>query len=207
MRRTQRSRSEATQAALVSAARTLFGQNGYAAANLADLVADASVTRGALYHHFSDKSALFEAVATEVAGEVSETASMVARASGTTTWTRFLNGLRIYIAVVGESQEAQRILLVDGPAVLGWERWRRLQGEVVLPGMIYGIAKLMEEGQLRQGEPEILAHLILAALNDAAMAVANAPDPGSLREPVMDALTQLIEGLRSIPENKPIKPD
>jgi AcrR family transcriptional regulator len=194
-RRTQRSRSEATRAALIQAARSLFGQHGYAGANTADLVAAASVTRGALYHHFPDKEGLFEAVAIAIALEISEEARAAVRTTRNTTWDRLLSGLSKYLELVAERSEAQRILLLDGPAVLGWERWRRIQFEVVLPATVLALDKLMNEGRLRRGEPEILAHLILAALNDAAMAVANAPDAKVARRPITDALMQLVEGL------------
>lgn len=173
----------------------MFGTLGYLETNTVDIVAAASVTRGALYHHFTDKEELFEAVAIEVATEISQTASQSVLAMQTDTWTRFLNGQRMYLELIADRPETQRILLIDGPAILGWERWRRIQSEVVLPGTVYGISKLMAEGSIRVGEPDILAHLVLAALNDAAMAVANAPEPQSARARVTDALMQLLEGL------------
>jgi AcrR family transcriptional regulator len=180
---------------LIQAARALFGQHGYAGANTADLVAAASVTRGALYHHFPDKERLFEAVAIAIASEISEEASVAVRSAHSTTWERFLSALSKYLELVANRSDAQRILLVDGPAVLGWERWRRIQFEVILPDTVVAIEKLMNLGHLRKGEPDILAHLILAALNDAAMAVANAPDAKLARQPITDALMQLVEGL------------
>jgi AcrR family transcriptional regulator len=195
MRRTQRSRSETTRAALIQAARALFGQHGYSGANTADLVAAAAVTRGALYHHFPDKERLFEAVAIAIATEISVDASATVRAAHTTTRERFLSAMGAYLQLIAERSDAQQILLVDGPAVLGWDRWRRLQSEVVLPDTVVALDKLMNEGRLRRGEPEILAHLILAALNDAAMAVANAPNPKLATGPITDALMQLVEGL------------
>jgi AcrR family transcriptional regulator len=195
VRRTQRSRSKATRAALIQAARTLFGQHGYASANINDVVAAASVTRGALYHHFADKERLFEAVAIAIALEISDEARAAVRPMHSTTWERFLSGLSKYLELVANRTDAQRILLVDGPAVLGWERWRRMQFEVVLPATVVAIDKLMKVGRLRPGEPVILAHLILAALNDAAMAIANAPDAKRARQPITDALMQLVEGL------------
>lgn len=195
VRRTQRSRSEATRSALIAVARSMFGSRGYMETNTVDLVASASLTRGALYHHFSGKEDLFAAVALEVAIEISQDASQAALALPGDTWTRFLTGQRLYLELIANRPEAQRILLIDGPAILGWERWRGIQSDVVLPGTIYGISKLVAEGFIRTGEPEILAHLILAALNDAAMAVANAPDPKVARNPITDALLQLLEGL------------
>lgn len=195
VRRTQRARSESTRAALIGVARSMFGRFGFFGTNIAELVAAASMTRGALYHHFEDKEGLFEAVAIEVAREISDTASQTVLAVETSAWERFLAGQRTYLELVANRPEAQRILLIDGPVVLGWERWRHIQTEVVLPGTIYGVSKLMVEGYLRPGHHEILAHLILAALNDAAMAVANAPDPQAARMPVTDSLMQLLEGL------------
>lgn len=194
-RRTQRSRSEATQGALVTAARGLFGQAGFAATNTSDLVATASVTRGALYHHFADKEALFAAVAMDVAIEISETATRAVQAMECSTWERLLAGLRTYLELVADRPEAQRILLIDGPAVLGWERWRRIQSDVVLPGTVLALHMLMGEGVIRDCDAAIMAPLILALLNDAALAIANAPDPRAARLPVSAALMQLVEGL------------
>lgn len=195
-RRTQRARSEATRGALVAAARTLFGQSGFAATNTTDLVVAASMTRGALYHHFADKEDLFEAVAMEVATEISESATKAVQAIDCSTWDRLLAGLRTYLELIADRPEAQRILLIDGPAVLGWERWRRIQADVVLPGTVYGLHLLMHEDQIPPCDAAIMAPLILALLNDAALAIANAPDPRAARIPITTALMRLVAGLK-----------
>ncbi len=193
--RTQKERTEATRAALLRAARACFGQAGFHATSTIDLVAAASVTRGALYHHFADKEALFAVLAREVAQEVSDKASQEVLASEGGTWIRVVQGLEIYLRIVAATPQTQRILLIDGPAVLGWERWRIIQTEVVLPGTIYGLTLLMNNGTIRQQDPEPLAHLILAALNDAALMIAHASEPEVARTRVTAALMSLVGGL------------
>ena len=182
---------------LIAVARARFGQAGYHATSTNDLVALASATRGALYHHFVDKKHLFAEVARQVAQELSQTASEAVETMAGTTWERMLAALPTYLLFVAANPEAQRILLIDGPSVLGWQDWRDLQSAIILPRTVEGLDMLMDEGVIRRAPAEPLAHLILAALNDAALTVAHAQDPESARTEMSDALLQLIAGLKS----------
>jgi AcrR family transcriptional regulator len=168
-------RSAATRAALISAARAMFAQAGYHAAGTNDLVAAASVTRGALYHHFTDKADLFEAVCREVYAELFEITSEAVAPMRGDDWSRLTNALRTHLRLRAENAEAQRILLIDGPAVLGLERWRKLQAETV-EGMGRTLQRLMDSGVIAAREPEPLARVIVAALNDAALSITHAAD-------------------------------
>jgi AcrR family transcriptional regulator len=181
--------------ALIKAARKSFGRIGYHATATNDLVAAVSATRGVLYHHFADKKALFEVVAREIAEELSRDASNKVLAAPGSTWHRLTTGFRTYLGMVASSTETQRILLIDGPSVLGWAGWRSLQSEIVFPGIVYTLNLLMDEGIMPRRAPEPLAHLTLAALNDAALAIAHAEDSASVHEEMCDALMVILEGL------------
>lgn len=193
--RTQKERRDATRAALLAAGRDWFGRVGFHATTTTDLVATASVTRGALYHHFADKEALFAVLARQVAEEMAVDARQAVRARQTSTWDQLIHGLETYLGIIAANPEIQRIWLLDGPAVLGWERWRTIQTEVFLSGLVHGMRLMMNEGTILPQEPEPLANLILAALNDAALMIAHAPQPQATRATVTKALMSLVGGL------------
>ena len=180
--------------ALIAAARASFGRLGYHATGTYVLVAAVSATRGVLYHHFTDKKALFAKVAGDVARELSRSSAGVMALPGTNR-ERIIEGLKRYLTLIAASPEAQRILLIDGPSVLGWEDWRALQSRIILPGMVEALRLLMTDGEMGRRPPEPLARLILAALNDAAMSIAHAAEPAAVQDEISDALITLFEGL------------
>jgi len=186
----------ATRGALLAAARSLFAQKGYFEASTEDLVVAAGVTRGALYHHYTGKEALFEAVFREVAGDLHERAASVAGPQEQ-HWNKLQVGLKVYLSEVADSTEMQRILLVDGPAVFGWARWRTLQSEFGLGDLIRTIEALRGEGIVRFPSALPPAHLIMAALNEAALMIAHADDPPRAARDAADVLNAMVEGLRA----------
>jgi AcrR family transcriptional regulator len=187
-------RGEATRAALIAAARELFVTKGYFATGTEEIVAKAKVgTRGALYHHFADKQALFRAVFEAVEED------LLARASPTNAardvWDQLVAGLQGFLTAALEP-EVQRIILVDGPAVLGWKDWRELEARYGITIIEGALAVAMDEGTIRTQPRRELAHLILAALDEAALLIAHADDPEAARRNASEALGQLLEGLR-----------
>jgi AcrR family transcriptional regulator len=188
-------KAAATRAALVAAARQLFTIKGYHATGTNDLVALAGVTRGALYHHFRDKEALFEAVFREVSAALSHAAGDAAVPFAADPRRRMLEGIQAYLRLVAERPEAQRILLLDGPVVFGWARWREVQSETSFNELARGLRALMQMGLMAEGGAGPLAQLILAALYDAALAIANARDPEVARAEADAALSRLVQGL------------
>ena len=193
----QRVKSAATRAALIAAGRARFGTAGYHETGTHDLVALASVTRGALYHHFGDKKDLFEAVFLQTDEELNRAARAAVAPLAGDTWRQMIEALTIYLRMRAESREAQRILLLDGPAVLGWERWRELQ-----IGALQGIAQtlwmLMDQAVIINGSPETLAQLIFAAMNEAALAIAHAANPEQAVVANTESLLMLVKGLRIV---------
>ncbi len=189
-------RSEATRAALVAAARPLFAERGFAAVGTEEIVRAAGVTRGALYHQFADKTELFAAVFERVEAELSERIGAAAVAIGAADP---LSALRAGTAAWLEAStepETQRIVLLDGPSVLGWERWRAIAMrygfglvETVLQGAI-------DAGQLAPQPVPPLAHVLIGAVDEAALYVATAADPKRARDEVDAVLGRLLTSLR-----------
>ncbi len=168
-------RGEATREALVAAARELFVTQGYFATGTEEIVTLAGVgTRGALYHHFADKRALFRAVFEAV--EIDLLARAVPTDTATDTWGVLVAGLQGFLTAALEP-EVQRIILVDGPAVLGWNEWRELEAKYGI-GVIQGALDVaMDEGTIARQPSRELAHLILAVLDEAALLIAHSEEP------------------------------
>jgi AcrR family transcriptional regulator len=199
--------AEATRAALVEAARRLFVAKGYHDTGTEEVVAAAGVgTRGALYHHFADKRALFEAVFVAVEEDlVMEAAKSLADpADGA------LNQLRqglIGFLDASLTPHVQRILLIDGPAVLGWTKWRELESVYGLGAIRAMLDRAVEEGDLAAGQPlDALAHVLLAAADEMALFIANAPDQVAARDHGVQALNALLDGLRARSETARLVP-
>src|SRR4051812_36898465 len=171
-------RSEATRAALMAAARPLFAERGYAAVGTEEVVRAAGVTRGALYHQFADKTALFEAVVQEAEAETTLRIADGALASASDPPPAPRARAREVLGGCSEP-EIERVLLLDAPAVLGWERWRQIGMDHGL-GLVRGVLEAgMESGAIARQPVEPLAHLLLGALDEGAMYVARAEDPAS----------------------------
>jgi AcrR family transcriptional regulator len=188
----------------------LFAAQGYHATGTHDVVAQAGVTRGALYHHFPDKKSLFLAVFYDVEAGLttpSDQASTGAAGpgSGGDAWFQFQQGLQASLTAALEP-EVQRILLIDGPAVLGWDKWRELESHYGLGMLATALENAMKSGIIRRQPVRPLAHLLLAAVEEAALLIAHAPDPASTRIEVGKTLDSLMEGLRQVQRPRPPRP-
>ncbi|MCM3924507.1 TetR/AcrR family transcriptional regulator [Frankia sp. AiPs1] len=185
-------RAEATRAALVTAARRLFVEKGYFDTSTEELVAAAGVgTRGALYHHFADKKALFLAVFEQVEEDLLAAAGP---AGSGDALARLRHGLLGFLDA-SLQPEVQRILLVDGPAVLGWRDWRAIEERYGL-GAIHALLDLaVTEGTLPAQPLDVLAHILLAAIDEAALFIAGADDPAAARDQAVGAVDRLLAGL------------
>jgi len=179
----------------VAVATRLFAERGYAAVGTEEIVRQAGVTRGALYHHFADKRELFRAVHEGV-----ERALVERIAAGVTgvagPWEVMIAGMRAYLDACTEPTVMQ-IALIDAPSVLGWEEWREIDASYGLGLVTTALRAAMDAGVLRRHAVEPLAQLLLAAMAEAGLMVATAPDPDAAREQVEAALLALLEGLRA----------
>ncbi|HKT83281.1 MAG TPA: TetR family transcriptional regulator [Solirubrobacterales bacterium] len=194
-RRTQAERTEATRGALVAAARPLFAGRGYADVSTEEIVRAAGVTRGALYHHFVGKRELFEAVYEQVEVELAERIAAGALQSNAASPLEAMRaGTEMFLEASMEP-ETQRIVLLDGPAVLGWDRWREIAAAHGLGLIEATLAAAVEAGAIAPQPVKPLAHVLMGALDEAAMLVARAEDPESTRAEVAGTLDALLEGL------------
>jgi AcrR family transcriptional regulator len=194
-RRTQAERSETTRAALIAAARRLFAERGYAEVGTEEIVREAGVTRGALYHHFDGKRLLFEAVYEQIEAELSERiAAGALAAGGDSPLDAMRAGAEMFLQACTEP-EAQRIVLLDGPAVLGWDRWREIASEYGLGLIEATLQTAMDAGAIETQPVRPLAHVLMGALDEAAMLVGRAEDPEKMRREVGRTLDSLIAAL------------
>jgi AcrR family transcriptional regulator len=200
MPRRTKAQSDATAAEVRKAARDLFATHGYAAVGLERVAVAAGVTRGAVYHHFGSKEGLFAAVLAEVhamvGSSVAEAADQVWAASGD-PWGSFEAGCRAFLEV-SSSPEVRRIMLLDGPAVVGWEAWREYDKAASGHHLDDALSELAGLGLL--GAPSVPAAgaLLSGAMNEAALWVASHPDSESRQalEEAWSTLRVLLAGLR-----------
>ncbi len=194
VKRSQAERSETTRAALVGAGRRLFAERGYADVGTEEIVREAGVTRGALYHHFEGKRDLMRAVYEQLEAELSaEFGSRITPGADPLTVLR--EGADTFLDQCLEP-EVQQIALLDAPAVLGWDLWREINAKYAL-GLIEAVLRHgIEIGEIREQPVRPLAHALIGALDELAMVVARAEDPRGARAEVGETLGSLLRGLK-----------
>lgn len=194
MARSSREETEATRARVLEAAHELFAERGYAAVGLEEVALAAGVTRGAVYHHYGSKRGLFAAVhgrAQEAVGAAIEAAT----GSFTDPWEMLEVGCRAFLEAA-IAPEVRQVLLVDAPAVLGWDVWReqdaahsaRMLGEV--------LTELRRAGVLADLPPAAVAAVLSGAMNEAALGAASLPDPGRGVDDALQVLQPMVRALR-----------
>ena len=190
-----RTRSEMiteTRAKLMAAGRKAFATVGYAEASMDDFTSEAGLTRGALYHHFGDKKGLFQAVVAEIDAEMAARLKLRA-AQAPTRWESFVEEGIGYIEMALEP-EIQRIMLRDGPAVLGDPAsWPSANG--CITAMKTSLERLLEDGIIRDIDPEATARMTSGASCYAATWIANADDPVAVSKRATAGYRRLVEGL------------
>jgi AcrR family transcriptional regulator len=194
-RRTQADRSAATRDALVGAARQLFAAHGFAEVPADAIVSAAGLTRGALYHQFADKTALFEAVLEAVETDIARRLASEAAAARITDPVEALrHSVQTWLEICVEP-EIHRIALVDGPSVLGWAHWREVCQRHVFGLVRSLLAQGIELGRIRPQPVGPLAHVMMGAGDEAALYVAEAADQARARTEMIEVLDALIEGV------------
>jgi len=196
-RRTQGERTAQTRAALITAARRLFGAEGFAEVGAERIAREAGMTRGAVYHQFAGKTGLFAAVLDQVEAEIAQrVAGAVAGFDPADTTGMLLAGAGAWLDASSEP-DLQRIVLLDGPSVLGWDKWR----EICLRHTVGLIAALLQDGIDRGSLPpqpvQALTHLLVGAVDEAALYIAQADDAATARadmDLVLHRLTLALTG-------------
>ena len=182
-----------TRAALVAAGRRLFGRDGFAATSVEDLAREARVTTGALYHHFPNKTALFETVFEGVHAEMLE-ASGRAAAGASDELEALSRGFEAFLDAVLEP-DVQQILVTDAPAVLGLPRFTELDERYAVTEIVAALQAATAAGQLSVEDPETIARMLLGALVRGGMLIAGSAEPDRTRDSVARAIRALLAGL------------
>lgn len=196
-------RTEATKARLLDSARLLFTERGFSEVTAKELVQEAGLTRGALYHHFGGKgalggkeglfAALYEEEQREIASKIREAAENEAD-----PWSALRAGCHAFLDACVDPTVRQ-VILLDAPAVLGWEHWREVDARYGLGLLKEGLREAMEDGALRDRPVDPVAHLLLGAMNEVAMWIARSGKPGTALRQAGESLDDLLEGLRTLP--------
>jgi AcrR family transcriptional regulator len=190
----QAARSEATRQAIVAAAAKLFGTKGFFDTIMDEIASAAGVAKGAVYHHYPSKQSIFEAVlryksaalASELRDQVTQAPDVLAMLT---------RGTAAYFAACADGPTG-RIILKDGPAVLGWARWREIDEEHFGQAIPRSLSVAMEQGLIDPQPVPPLARLLLGAITEAAVACAESEAPAKTGRDHAAAFERLIGGLR-----------
>ena len=198
-RRSQRERSALTRDALIRVAREQFAAHGYAGIGTEAIVRAAGVTRGALYHQFADKAALFAAVFETVEADVMARIDAAVATSGLADVIDLMKlGADTWLDACSDPA-ISRIILVDAPSVLGWEQWREI-GLRYGMGMVQGLlTHAMSIGRIREQPVAPLAHVFIGALDEATLYAVRADDRDRALAEVRAVLRALIDAFALSP--------
>ncbi|MBN9740756.1 MULTISPECIES: TetR/AcrR family transcriptional regulator [Amycolatopsis] len=186
--------SESTRSALVDSAVELFTKRGYAGTSLDEVAKRARVTKGALYHHFSGKQALFEAAFEQVESLVYDRLQKIMTGDGE-PWERAMGGLQAFIRSCLDPSY-QRIAIHEGPVVMGWERWREAEEQSSFGLVRSGLQLLVDAGEVEPVPVDLTARLLFGALSSAATEIAGAADPKKVGAEIEDVITRMLSRLR-----------
>jgi len=207
-------RGLATRDRLIDAARELFGRHGYDGTSIEAILRAAGVQRGALYHHFDSKRAVFDAVLDRVIADVAAQVAVAARAAPDPA-ASLRAGCAAWLHLTLDPA-LQQITLLDPPSVLGWKRAREIDARHVLGGVRRSLQLASAGRDWAPGEIDVLAHMLMAAVGEAALHVALSDDPRAAvaaGEAAVDRLLTAVlstaepqrgdRGLPSGPEHRP----
>ena len=192
---TQAERREKTRTAIVKAAKRIFGERGFAATTMDEIAAGAHVAKGAVYHHFSTKEALFEEVFEQASLELVSDIDRISRAENDAL-AAMAAGTQAYFTACSKGPTGQ-IILRDGPAVLGWERWREIDAKHFGGKFPFALTVAMETGLIARQPVEPLARLLLGAVTEAAVACASGRDIAKAGAEYSRAFRSLLDALRT----------
>ena len=200
MPRTQAQRSAATQQALLTVARRLWGERGYAAVSTPEIAEAAGVTRGAMYHQYPDKAKLFLAVLEAVEADVIERLSAIVVAEQPNSPAHALRISADAWVDIASEPEVRQLVLLDAPSVLGWAGFREISLRYGLGMTEQLLRAAMDAGELKPQPTRPLATVMIGALDEGAMSIANAEDPEQEKTDVRAVIHNLIDGLLSDPD-------
>ena len=186
-------RGQVTRAHLIDVATRLFAAHGYDGTSIEAVLADSGVSRGSLYHHFPGKDALFLAVMEEV-GERSAEPVLEAMRDAPDPVAALRAGCLGWIRLAGDPV-VQQIMLIDAPAVLGWQLWRDLDERSTLGVIRAALAYAADTGRIGPDHVDTFAHIVLAAANEVALMIARADDPAAALRAGESAFADFLDRL------------
>jgi AcrR family transcriptional regulator len=192
-------RGQATRAHLIEVATRLFAAHGYDGTSIEAVLAESGVSRGSLYHHFAGKDALFQAVLAQISAEVGRLGAEATRDAPDPV-AALRGGCLAWIRVAGDPV-VQQVMLIDAPAVLGWQRWRELDDRNL--GVIRAaVSYAAQAGRVAPGHVDTFAHIVLAAANEVAMMIARAEDPAAALSAGESAVAEFLDRLLGDPPSR-----
>jgi AcrR family transcriptional regulator len=190
-------RGAVTREHLVTVATALFAERGYEGTSIEAVLREAGVSRGSLYHHFAGKDALFEAVLEALETDVGRR-TLEAAAGAPDATAALRAGCLAWVRMAGDPV-VQRVLLVDAPSVLGWERWRDLEERHALGLIKTALGAIAEDGGLAPDLVDVFSHVILATMNEIALLVARSGDTGPAMRAGAGAIDEVLFRLLGAP--------
>jgi AcrR family transcriptional regulator len=186
-------RGRATRAHLIEVATRLFAEHGYDGTSIDAVLAESGVSRGSLYHHFPGKEALFWAVLEDVGARAGQQGEEIIRDAPDPVAALRAGGLA-WIRMAGDPVIRQ-IMLIDAPAVLGWQRWRELDEQGPLGLIRDFLTYAAGEGRIEHRHVDTFAHIVLAAANEVSMVIARADDPAAALTACESAFAEFLDRL------------
>jgi len=190
----QSERSETTIAAILAAGQRLFASNGFATTSIDDIADAAGVAKGAVYHHFKSKDEIFTRVLEDVQAAIAAMPPPPAMRKMSDPLDRMAAGVLHYLNAATEPGIRQ-ILLVDGPAVIGWRRWREIDDRYFGAGARRAVAYVLGE-KAKPAIIDAMTHLVMGMVMEAALVCATADNPKKKARELSAAMRQMLEGLR-----------
>jgi AcrR family transcriptional regulator len=192
-------RGQATRAHIIDVAMRLFATHGYDGTSIEAVLAESGVSRGSLYHHFAGKDVLFLAVLEAVGAQLTEQTTVALQGARDPVEILRIGSLQ-WIRQAGDPI-VQQIMLIDAPAVLGWQRWRELDEQSTLGFIRSAIAYAAGAGAVDQRHIDVFAHIVLAAANEVAMMIALAGDSAAAIREVEGAFDDFLNRMLGAPDS------
>ncbi len=189
--------SKATQRDLVASARAQFSERGYAATRTEEIASENGLTRGAVYHHFSDKKGLFRAVLESLQEDLTAEVVQRAREIPGGSIERLRAGFHAYLDLALR-KDVRQILFIDGPAVLGWEDWREIDLQHAFRITQVAIERAINEGEIDKISADGLTHVLLGALTHASLEVGRSSEPAIARETYGEVMDFMLDKIRNV---------
>jgi len=190
----QQHRREATISSILTVARAAFGTRGFAATTIESIAEDCGIAKGAVYHHFTSKEALFTAVMEAVQVDVARVPMSRSDARLTDPLDQIAAGVLRYL-IATSNPDIRRILLIDGPAVVGWRKWREIDARTFATAARRAIASAL--GKASAAQIDSVVHLVMGSVTEAALVCATSPRPKARARAFAVELRAMLEGLRA----------